>query len=60
MVLIHFPASLQPVVKEENPTATFGEMGKLLGARWKELSEDDKAVSVVPFSVFWSSKAVCQ
>lgn len=33
----------RPVVKEENPTATFGEMGKLLGARWKELSEDDKA-----------------
>jgi hypothetical protein len=31
-------------IKEENPEATFGEMGKLLGAKWREMSEDDKAV----------------
>ncbi|KAJ3064077.1 hypothetical protein BCR33DRAFT_761755 [Rhizoclosmatium globosum] len=26
-------------VKEENPDATFGTMGKILGAEWKEASE---------------------
>ncbi|KAI0030846.1 high mobility group box domain-containing protein, partial [Vararia minispora EC-137] len=29
-------------VKTENPDASFGEVGKLLGQRWKELPEDDK------------------
>merc|ERR1711879_839273 len=32
----------RPIVKEENPDASFGEMGKLLGARWKELSDEGK------------------
>ncbi len=31
-------------IKEEHPTAKFGEMGKLLGQKWKEMSEDDKKV----------------
>ncbi|KAJ3325331.1 Non-histone chromosomal protein 6 [Boothiomyces sp. JEL0866] len=30
-------------IKEENPNATFGEMGKLIGNAWKELSDEDKA-----------------
>lgn len=38
--------SKQQTVKEENPNATFGEMGKLLGARWKEMDDNAKAVSV--------------
>ena len=29
-------------IKEENPDASFGEVGKLLGAKWKELDEDEK------------------
>lgn len=29
-------------MKEENPDATFGEMGKILGAEWKSLTDDDK------------------
>jgi len=29
-------------VKTESPDATFGETGKILGAKWKELSESDK------------------
>lgn len=34
----------QQTVKEENPDATFGEMGKLLGARWKEMDDNAKKV----------------
>ncbi|KAJ3562107.1 hypothetical protein NP233_g9778 [Leucocoprinus birnbaumii] len=29
-------------VKAENPDAGFGEVGKLLGAKWKELNEEEK------------------
>ncbi|KAI8895872.1 high mobility group box domain-containing protein [Globomyces pollinis-pini] len=29
-------------IKKENPDATFGQMGKLLGAAWKSLSDDDR------------------
>lgn len=29
-------------MKAANPEASFGELGKLLGARWSELTEDDK------------------
>ncbi|KAH9038415.1 high mobility group box domain-containing protein [Lactarius hengduanensis] len=29
-------------IKAENPDASFGEVGKLLGAKWKELDEDEK------------------
>lgn len=34
-------------VKAENPDAGFGEIGKLLGARWKELSEEEKKVCIM-------------
>lgn len=30
-------------IKEENPDATFGELGKIIGAKWHELTEEDKA-----------------
>jgi hypothetical protein len=33
-------------IKKANPTATFGEIGKLLGAQWSGLDEKAKAVSV--------------
>ncbi|KAF7973057.1 hypothetical protein HWV62_16356 [Athelia sp. TMB] len=29
-------------IKAENPEATFAEIGRLLGAKWKELDEDEK------------------
>jgi len=31
-------------IKEENPDASFGEVGKLLGAKWKEMSDAEKKV----------------
>lgn len=32
-------------IKEENPEATFGDVGKLLGAKWKEMSDAEKKAS---------------
>jgi hypothetical protein len=29
-------------VKSENPAATFGEIGRILGAKWKEMSDAQK------------------
>ncbi|EKM76234.1 hypothetical protein AGABI1DRAFT_16670, partial [Agaricus bisporus var. burnettii JB137-S8] len=29
-------------IKTENPEAGFGEVGKLLGAKWKEMDEEEK------------------
>ena len=34
-------AALQ--VKQDNPGIAFGEVGKILGAKWKECSSDDRA-----------------
>ena len=36
-------------IKEENPDASFGEVGKLLGAKWKEMSDAEKKVRVLLF-----------
>ncbi|CCK71495.1 high-mobility group nucleosome-binding protein KNAG_0H00800 [Huiozyma naganishii CBS 8797] len=30
------------IVKSENPNATFGQLGKLLGEKWKNMSTEDK------------------
>ena len=30
--------------KEENPEATFGDIGKLIGAAWKEVTGEERAV----------------
>ncbi|KAI7898173.1 high mobility group box domain-containing protein [Cokeromyces recurvatus] len=29
-------------VKEENPEATFGQIGKILGEKWKAMSDEEK------------------
>lgn len=39
-----FSQEERPRMKEENPDASFGELGKLLGAAWKELDETDRCV----------------
>ena len=33
-------------IKENNPEATFGELGKLLGKMWAELTEEEKQVRI--------------
>jgi len=38
-------------IKEENPDASFGEVGKLLGAKWKEMSDAEKKVRIYLLSV---------
>ena len=48
--LTHLPHQ-QQTVKEENPNATFGEMGKLLGARWKEMDDNAKKVCLSSLSL---------
>ena len=42
---IIFASEMRPTVKAENPDATFGELGKLLGAKWAALSDAEKAVT---------------
>ncbi|QSL66977.1 hypothetical protein MERGE_001364 [Pneumocystis wakefieldiae] len=37
-----FAQDNRELVKTENPDATFGEIGKILGERWKNLSSKDK------------------
>ncbi|RKO86622.1 high mobility group box domain-containing protein, partial [Blyttiomyces helicus] len=39
-----FSQEMRPTIKEQNPDATFGQLGKLLGAAWQELNDKDKAV----------------
>ncbi|KZV88554.1 hypothetical protein EXIGLDRAFT_722601 [Exidia glandulosa HHB12029] len=37
-----FVADWRERIKEENPEASFGELGKLLGAKWKEMDDEEK------------------
>mmetsp|Transcript_18496 Transcript_18496/g.26118 ORF Transcript_18496/g.26118 Transcript_18496/m.26118 type:complete len:953 (+) Transcript_18496:319-3177(+) len=39
---MYFSTANRARLKEENPDASFGELGKLVGEAWKNLSEDDK------------------
>jgi len=38
-----FANEQREIVREENPGIKFGDVGKMLGQRWKNLPEDDKA-----------------
>ena len=40
---------MRPKIKEEFPKATFGRIAKIIGQRWKELSDEEKKV--------WQDKA---
>eukprot|EP01090_Pellita_catalonica_P012629 TRINITY_DN2798_c0_g1_i1.p1 TRINITY_DN2798_c0_g1~~TRINITY_DN2798_c0_g1_i1.p1 ORF type:complete len:217 (+),score=51.08 TRINITY_DN2798_c0_g1_i1:136-786(+) len=37
-----FSKKQRPQIRKDNPEATFGEIGKLIGAAWRALSEDDR------------------
>lgn len=39
-------------IKTENPEATFGDVGKLLGIKWREMNENEKKVSLNCFLPF--------
>ncbi|CDS03600.1 hypothetical protein LRAMOSA01002 [Lichtheimia ramosa] len=38
-----FSQEMRPKVKEENPDASFGTLGKILGEKWKAMSDEEKA-----------------
>jgi len=38
----HFSKKMRATIKEQNPNASFGEIGKLIGAAWRELAADQK------------------
>ncbi|KAK0554622.1 Non-histone chromosomal protein 6 [Tilletia horrida] len=40
---IIFCSEYRDRVKDENPTAGFGDVGRILGAKWKAMSDKDKA-----------------
>ncbi len=42
---INFCTEQRPKLKDANPGATFGELGKMLGEQWKKLTDAEKAVS---------------
>eukprot|EP00960_Hanusia_phi_P028478 747424-Hanusia_phi.AAC.4 len=37
-----FSNHMRPDVKKANPSASFGEIAKLIGAKWRDLSENEK------------------
>mgnify|MGYP003961876971 CR=1 FL=1 len=37
-----FSVVARPKLAKESPNLAFGEYGKLIGAQWRELSDDDK------------------
>jgi hypothetical protein len=46
---ILFCSEKRKELKEANPNATFGEMGKMLGQLWAQMDEKAKAVSFLSF-----------
>ena len=41
---ISFVKHQRPISKKENPEATFGELSRLVGAKWRGLSDAEKEV----------------
>lgn len=56
---IIFSTEVRPKVKADNPDATFGEMGKLLGAKWAAMTESEKSVRVVVLTVVSNEVSNC-
>lgn len=49
---ILFSTEKRPEVKAQNPDATFGELGKILGQMWSQMDDKAKAVSSCLVSIF--------
>lgn len=43
---MYFSQEKRSDVKADNPETSFGDLGKILGQMWKDLSEDDKKVNL--------------
>jgi len=41
---MYYSQAQRNATKEANPEATFGELGKIMGAAWKSMSDDQKKV----------------
>ena len=41
-----FSADVRPIIKEENPGANFNDILRIIGQRWRQLSDEDKAVYI--------------
>lgn len=39
---LSFCSKMRPILRQENPSLTFGEMGKILGERWQVLTEEQR------------------
>jgi hypothetical protein len=44
----HFSKKMRPRIKEENPTASFGQLGKIIGEQWSKLGADERKVHPLP------------
>jgi hypothetical protein len=44
-----FSHAVRDQVKAENPNASFGELGRIIGKLWKDLPEADKKAFLIPF-----------
>jgi len=38
----HFSKKMRPRIKDENPEATFGQLGKIIGEQWSKLGADER------------------
>lgn len=62
-----FSQAQRETVKAENPDVTFGQIGKLLGQKWKELTDEEKepynqaaARCVTPFLFLTPPSPLCR
>ena len=47
----HFSKKMRPRIKEENPDASFGQLGKIIGEQWSKLGADERKVLHFPILV---------
>ena len=43
-MFMHFTNSIRDEVKQQSPEASFGDLNKIMGQRWKALPEEEKAI----------------